>query len=146
MSCYVDPNFDTYSLDACARYGILANDPCLFLTGKPSPYIPAYMPSFPMKPDSFYPSVNYAAIRNKPNWKKIAFGVIASALAVTFAVKCPKMAKKLVPSNIKGFFVNNTPRVVKNGYSSVCKYAGKACKAIGKQCSAFKNWWQKLCK
>lgn len=140
MSYYVDPNFDTYSLDACARYGILADDPCMYLTGKPSPYIPSYMAAQPMQPDSFSSSsVNYDIIQGKTGWKKKALGVIALLLAGTFAVKCPKLAKKLVPSKIKEFCVNNTPRCIKNGYRATAKF-------LGEQGHALKEWWKGLCK
>ena len=142
MSYYVDPNFDTYSLDACARYGILTSDPCMYLTGKPSPYLSQYQTSQlmqPLQPDSFYASYNQDVLRGKPPWKKIALGIIGTAFAIALAVKCPKLFKKIIPSNIKTTISNNTPRFIKNAYSGTTKF-------LSNSWTAFKKQWQKLCK
>ena len=65
--CYVDPKFDTYSLDMCAQYGILTSDPCLYLKGTPSPYLQNFYPKYGynLQNDTF------CTPKKKTNWGKI---------------------------------------------------------------------------
>ena len=128
---YVDPNFDTYSLDACARYGILDSDPCMYLKGTPSPYLTQYYNPIPAKPiqDTYTPIVNQNAIKGTMPWKKKALAALALVLAAAFVIKKPHLAKKIIPKKIREFGVNYTPKCVKNTWNSCL--------------TKIKSWWKK---
>lgn len=131
MTYYVDPNFDTYSLDSCAQYGIIASDPCLYLKGHPSPYLANYYPPNYQnyyKPDTFTPQKP----KNPNSWKSKALGLLAIATSIGLICKYPDKAKKLIPKKIREFAVKNTPDCVKKSWKSCVEF--------------FKTNYEKLCK
>ena len=125
---YVDPNFDTYMLDSCAQYGILSCDPCLYLTGKPSPYLQQYYPpTMPIPKDTYTPSTYQNPTVDSRGWKKWALGALATAVAVGFAIKHPNAAKKLIPKSIREFSVKKTPKCIKNFFSKSWEFINDTC-------------------
>lgn len=119
MSMFVDPNFDTYSLDSCAQYGIISFDPCQYLTGHPSPYLGNYYaPTKPMPYDSYVPTKP----KRPMSWKTKALIALTLALATIGTIKRPDLAKKIIPAKARNFIAKHTPDSIKNGLSSVRNY------------------------
>ena len=117
MTYFVDPNFDTYALDSCARYGIISSDPCLYLKGHPSPYLADYYPPNYQnyyKPDSFTPQNP----KKKTSWKSIALGLLGLAVGIGLVCKHPDKAKKLVPQKVKEFTAKHTPEPLKKAWGT----------------------------
>ena len=118
MSMFVDPNFDTYSLDSCAQYGIISFDPCKYLTGKPSPYLSQYYPTTaPMPYDSYVPTK-----KSSMSWKAKALTALALIGATIFTIKKPHTAKKIIPQKLRTFIVKHTPEKIQKGISKAHKY------------------------
>ena len=114
--CYVDPNFDTYSLDMCAQYGILPNDPCLYLKGTPSPYLKNFHPQYAYNtPCDTY----YSKPAKKTNWLGIAAAVLTTVTGGFLIFKGYKAVKSIKFDFIKNIFSNKTANTIKDG----CKKA-----------------------